>query len=335
MTNPLIPNTFIPGTKAKAQEVNANFIALAEEIQGTQSNVKEEFAQLRAEIDKKMEHVAQNYAQKDLINSESITNTILEAPYGVATYDGQTITVQSEIKLLIPDGKTEDGKLKSLEYTTQETISKSITNLTDIETAAFLDNTGNIEVVPQKYIFYKNSTPSTIENNAHWYNTNENKWYKYILSESRWIQTHSIPIANVTWNENSIISVLKSSQPINLLKASDLNNFYTLKGILPTDIDYIVERYADSWDTYTIYKSGWVKQSGCIESKGDAIANFHIPMQIPYIANVERLSAANNTTDVAVWLRNDLETTYMKIYSGSNTTKLWSVEGFKLNSEEV
>ena len=111
MTNPLIPNTFVPGTKAKAQEVNANFIALAEEIQETQTNAKEQFTQLRTEIDEKMDLVAQNYAQTDLVNTNAITNTILEAPYGVAEYENQAITVKSGVKILIPNGKTSDGKL--------------------------------------------------------------------------------------------------------------------------------------------------------------------------------------------------------------------------------
>ena len=33
MSNSLIPYSFTPGAKAKAQEVNANFIALAEKIE--------------------------------------------------------------------------------------------------------------------------------------------------------------------------------------------------------------------------------------------------------------------------------------------------------------
>lgn len=39
MTDTLIPYSFIPGTKAKAQEVNANFIALAESITGNTSTL--------------------------------------------------------------------------------------------------------------------------------------------------------------------------------------------------------------------------------------------------------------------------------------------------------
>ncbi|MBO5435674.1 hypothetical protein J6A31_07765, partial [bacterium] len=37
MTNSIIPYSFTPGTKAKAQEVNANFNALAEKIESNNS----------------------------------------------------------------------------------------------------------------------------------------------------------------------------------------------------------------------------------------------------------------------------------------------------------
>ncbi len=39
MTNSLIPYSFTPGTKAKAQEVNANFIALAEKIESNAETI--------------------------------------------------------------------------------------------------------------------------------------------------------------------------------------------------------------------------------------------------------------------------------------------------------
>ena len=335
MTNPLIPNTFVPGTKAKAQEVNANFIALAEEIQETQTNAKEQFTQLRTEIDEKMDLVAQNYAQTDLVNTNAITNTILGAPNGVVECDNQTITVKSGVKILIPNGKTSDGKLENLEYATEHIISKTATNLTDIDTAVFLYNTGDIDIVPQKYIFYKSTTPVTLEDNVHWYNMEENKWYKYISSESRWSEIFAIPIANVSWDKNSVISKFNSTMPINLIKASDLNNFYTLKGVLPQDLDYVVERYAGNWDSYTIYKSGWVKQSGYAEGKGDTTANFFVPMKIPYMLNLSRLTAASNGNDVGMWFRGDPATTYIKIYSPSSAVKIWNIEGYMQNPEEV
>lgn len=331
MTNPLIPNTFVPGTKAKAQEVNENFIALAEEIQGTQFNTSEQFVKLRSEIDEKMDTVAQNYALKDFTNTNSITNTILEALNGVAEHDGQTITVKSGVRVLIPNGITEEGKLDNIDFTTEGIISKTVTNLSDVDTIVFLNKNDEIEIIPQENVNYSLSTPSSLVNNSYWYSINENKWYKYISSESQWVQVFVTPIANAVWNSSSTISSLKVSQPINLLKTSDLNSFYTLKGMLPKDMDYVVQRYSNVWKKYSIYKSGWVEQSGYSDGSGDTTINLYIPMEVPYSVSVSRLTSASNTTNVPLWFRGDQTTTYMKIYSNSSTGKIWTVSGYRAN----
>lgn len=338
MTNPLIPYTFVPGTKAKAEEVNANFIALAEQVQDVQSSATEQIEQLQSVMTERIDavetNVSENCADSDLVNTESITNTILESPNGVAEYDSQTVTVKTGIRVLIPNGRTSDNKLKNIEYTTEEVITKTVTNLTDVETAVFLYNTGSIEIVRQSYIFYKNSTPSTLVDNVHWYNIDENKWYKYVSSESRWVEIFAVPIANVIWNASSTISSMTTSSPINLIKASDLNNFYTLRGVLPRDLDYVVERYVNNWDYYILYKSGWVRQGGFQESSGDSYANFLIPMAIPYNFTVVRFSGGSTTANYPVWVRGSISSTYLKLYSGSSTSKIWSAEGYRLTREE-
>ena len=52
MTNSLIPYSFTPGTKAKAQEVNANFIALADEITENSKRIETNKATAAENIDK-------------------------------------------------------------------------------------------------------------------------------------------------------------------------------------------------------------------------------------------------------------------------------------------
>ena len=47
MTNSMIPYSFIPGTKAKAGEVNANFIALANEITQNKSIANENILDIK------------------------------------------------------------------------------------------------------------------------------------------------------------------------------------------------------------------------------------------------------------------------------------------------
>ena len=97
MSNSLIPYSFTPGTKAKAQEVNANFIALATQIEENKEYVTEK-------IQETIESVNSDKADKKLLNTSLITNCIVEAPNGVIEYSGNSITIKSGLKVLIPDG---------------------------------------------------------------------------------------------------------------------------------------------------------------------------------------------------------------------------------------
>ena len=130
MQNSLIPYSFIPGTKAKAQEVNANFIALADKIQDNQTTLKEQLTETEKTFSEKLEQVENSItnecADLSLVNTGTVTNTILEAPNGVVDYEGQTVNVKAGLKVLIPDGKKENGKLKNIVYVTENVISKTL-----------------------------------------------------------------------------------------------------------------------------------------------------------------------------------------------------------------
>ena len=61
-----------------------------------------------------------------------------------------------------------------------------------------------------------------IENGGLYMTTDENKWYKYNTTESEWDQIVTAPIAVADWNANSAVTSLTASQPLNLVKFSDL-----------------------------------------------------------------------------------------------------------------
>ncbi len=338
MSESLIPYSFIPGTKAKAQEVNANFIALADEIQGAKASTTEQLNTLEESITERIEtveeNISNNCAGNDLANTGMVTNSILEAPNGTAEFESNTITVKADLKVIIPDGRTEDGKLKNLEYTTEDEITKTITNLSNLSTVLFLYSDGTINCVKQNRIYYKNTTPTTLEDNVHWYNTDENKWYKYVTSESSWQEVQGLPIANVVWDQSSLITSLTAIKPLNLIKASDLNDFYTIRGILPRDLDYIIAHYQSSYSFYILYKSGWIRQGGYVEGSGDSYANFFFPfMAGGYHISLARVSGGGTTSSVPIWLR-EIQQTYIRIYSSSSTGKIWCAEGFQNTIEE-
>ena len=49
------------------------------------------------------------------LNKQQITNCILEAPNGVYSVSGRTLTIKAGLKVLIPDGRNADGTLKNIE----------------------------------------------------------------------------------------------------------------------------------------------------------------------------------------------------------------------------
>lgn len=73
-----------------------------------------------------------------LLNTEMITNCILEAPNGVVTNPSdKTLTIKAGVKLLIPDGRTSKGMLKNKTYTVPQDINRTFTDQT-ITTPTFI-----------------------------------------------------------------------------------------------------------------------------------------------------------------------------------------------------
>ena len=339
MTNSLIPHTFVPGTKAKAQEVNANFIALADEVQNLQNNTNEKIEQTQLQLNEKIDstknNLTENKADIDFVNTNLFTNALLEAPNGVAEFNSQTVTVKQGVKILVPNGKTSDGKMQNAKYVTDSEKTQTVTIFLNLMSVIFLYNTGEVQVIPENLVFYKNTPPTTYQNYVHWYNPDTNLWHRFILNENRWEQIHATPIANAYWKEDYTIAYIVSAKPLNLIKASDLNTFHGLRGILPRELDYVVRRYHSGNEFFYIYKSGWVKQGGQSGGSGDTYINFYVPMQMGYNVTLTRLSGASTSSAAPLWIREESTTTYIKVYSGVNTGKLWSVEGQRLDTEEI
>lgn len=74
MTNSMIPNSFIPGTKAKASEVNENFIALANAILQNRNLASSDISDLSDTLNETIEGLNSQKADKtDLINEHTVT----------------------------------------------------------------------------------------------------------------------------------------------------------------------------------------------------------------------------------------------------------------------
>lgn len=208
MSNSLIPYSFIPGTKAKAQEVNANFIALADQIAENKNYTDIKISETVSSIDTQK-------ADLKLGNTTLISNCILDAPNGIVTNSGNTITVKSGLNVLIPNGRNDDGTYKCINKKIDEDVLLTTVNNSNVNCVYVAENSCGVAESYQ----YSFSTPRY--SGGIWYNLRENKSYKFDVDTKTWEEFPCIVIATYE-NESGTITNVKSDSPIALLKENDL-----------------------------------------------------------------------------------------------------------------
>lgn len=156
------------------------------------------------------------------LNKTQVTNAILEAPNGVCTYTGNTITAKSGIKVLAPNGRNADGSLKNIEYTLASDTSKELTSAGTGLGVFFLRSLDNGQTWDIGYRAY--STQWYIQEeqpqveHCEWYNPKTNLWKHCVSGE--WSDILICPLGRVSCNEGQIIS-LYNYETTDLLKRSD------------------------------------------------------------------------------------------------------------------
>lgn len=254
-----IPYSFVPGTKAKAEEVNADFIAITNRI----DSLKTDLTSQKSDID--LSNLSST-AEKHFINKTQITNCILEAPNGIATYSDNLVTFKSGLKVLIPNGRNSDGTLKNIEYILPADLVQTDAFTTQtIPHIIFLNSKDNgvtwkvgYRIYSTQY-FIQNTQPDTTEGT--WYNPDNNLW-KYISSlegVTTWTDNLVCPIGIVTFSSAGVIGSISTFNTVDLLKRTD---FPELSGVgMPSNTRISLSTPA-SGGTITIPTNGYFNISG-------------------------------------------------------------------------
>ena len=105
MSDILIPYSFVPGTKAMASEVNANFIALANGVEDCKKNVANSIDELNEKVETRLDEAIGNKLDLKLVNSVNITNCLTEVPERIK-YDlvNGVFTLKAGSVVIIPYG---------------------------------------------------------------------------------------------------------------------------------------------------------------------------------------------------------------------------------------
>lgn len=219
MAESTIPYSFTPGTKAKASEVNANFLALANGLDESKEYTKTEITNLESKLDEKVTEINESNAFKDLSNTNFTTNCILEAPNGIASYENTTITVKEGLKLLISNGRNSNGTLKNIEYTVDKDIQYT-PNMNSEKRDLFIASNGNISSYDPKAVHISTIQPKITQTEGAWYNPIDNIWKVSNNTGNTWTESNIIRIGFFETDDSTITS-LKNENPINILKYDD------------------------------------------------------------------------------------------------------------------
>lgn len=158
--------------------------------------------------------------EKHFVNKTQITNCILEAPNGVATFSGSTFTVKQGLKVLIPNGRNEDKTLKNIEYTVPEDKTIDFTGIGD-KTFDFTLLYGNTGVYALSSNYQEADTPPTFYGFAQYYlNKKENIMYFNNNNNNKW-EPNTVAVLGKGKLENGVVTSFTPYQPVELLKRSD------------------------------------------------------------------------------------------------------------------
>ena len=217
--------------------------------------------------------------KKHFLNKTQITNCILEAPNGVATYSGNTITVKSGLKVLTPNGRNTDGSLKNIEYTmpSDSVLNASTTSTTNgfiIVNLPVEEDERNVYLWWERAVFIQEEEPTNLTgvlpySPVIWYQPSKNMWW-YLERNATipydWVDSGSLCIVGYyDRGGTTTIQTLTLYQPVELLKQSDK---LIISGWGMPSNKYIELTFGASGSTYTAPANGYLR--AYITSTGSA-----------------------------------------------------------------
>lgn len=154
-----------------------------------------------------------------------ITNCILEAPNGVATYSGNTITIKQGLKALAPNGRNADRTLRNNEYKVNNDFTMIVDSIYTGKQYLYLTNNDSASYTSADHVFVKSSTdgfgpPLTTSTKEQWYDDYTNYDNVHLKNQSNWDIISDVIIGEFYW-DGSIISDFITYAPIDILKRSN------------------------------------------------------------------------------------------------------------------
>lgn len=266
-----IPYSFVPGTKAMASEVNANFLALANALDDDKTYFNNQINDLNSSIQNLSDAINSEITKK--LHKNVITNCIIETPSEMFELENNTITIKAGLKVFMPDGRNTDGSLKNIEYTVENDITYTETSsATNSNLALLLHKNGALSAS----IDYFAQPHQPVRQYSSWLNTAENILYSSVDNANSWtVNPYSGCCIGYFNRDNGVLSNFKPLYPVELLKASD---YQRLLSWMTPDYTTITEIGSG----FIVPLNGWVLWYGGIAGDNSGVHMWINNIQIGY-----------------------------------------------------
>lgn len=180
--------------------------------------------------------------------NNTITNCILAAPNGVASYDGANVTVKQGLQVLIPNGRNANNTLNSTAYQVNEDITATLTGACKY---LLLSSAGEVTLFNGDYFI--TDTAPTATSLTLYYSPSDNKYYLSDDTGANFSEYQGILLGTCIGADSAVTS-LTPYQPTDLLKRND---FAELSGLGMPSGRYTDLTLGASGATYTAPANGW------------------------------------------------------------------------------
>ena len=207
--------------------------------------------------------------EKHFLNKTQLANCILEAPNGVATYSGTTITVKQGLKVLIPNGRNADGTMNNIEYTLPQDLTYTNPFAYNSEYYLWLTYangtcavTGASTSIP--FLAQEEQPDIFFANNCIWYKPSENLIYF----------TANYPTTPFTPVRVCFLGKFTSAAST---AVTSFTAYPTLEIIKRTDPEiqapYVYRSYRNGNSWYKLWSDGFIEQGGIVSAaqNGDVV----------------------------------------------------------------
>lgn len=243
MSNFVVPNTFVPGTKAKAQEVNENFTAVQNELNQKaekNGNSTQTFSVANATennhaVNKSQFETALNSSTTELndLISRLATHFVVEKAYTNSSGEPAFMTSSGGTLLFLADDNTY-GPIVAVPANNLPRFSASLIESIDLSSYqdgtynVYLNNNGTV-CVYDNVLYIQKNVPSSPSNNCIFVDVSKSPITAKIYQNSSWVDFNGVPLGSVTVSNGEITTINHNNLNDNGINVSRINQLVVVK----------------------------------------------------------------------------------------------------------